>query len=254
MTLVLPYGVIWFSAFYAYDKLQAYARKVRSSTEGRQFKLVANGVRILAWGLALQVIIALILSAIAGARPHFKGSATVLNHYIMVIISLLGFTSIAAGTRALIDSIHVRPGRIASHVLGIGFIAFGVLFSHLAIRNSSGAGSPYHLSVYPLMFTVVVPHLYVWFLGFMSAWELQLYARWVKGVLFRQALRKLASGIAIVITASIAVQFLTGVYTGNAANSLGSLLIVVYLLLTIQAAGYVLIAFGAKQLKKIEEV
>lgn len=254
LTLVVPYGVIWFSAFYAYDKLQAYARKVRGSTEGRHFKLVADGVRILAWGLALQVILSLLLNAFADAHSDLKGGVTVLNHYIVVAISLLGFTYIAAGTRALTDIVRVRPGYAAAHALALVFIAFGVLFAHLAIRNSSGTASLYNLPVYPLIFTVIVPYLYVWFLGFMSAWELQLYARWVKGVLFRQALRKLAGGIAIVIAASIAVQFLTGVYTGGIAESLGSLLVIIYILLTIQAVGYVLIAFGAKQLKKIEEV
>jgi len=64
----------------------------------------------------------------------------------------------------------------------------------------------------------------------------------------------LALGITIVIISSIIIQYVTTLMNNGNDLSFGSLLLLVYGLLIVEAAGYALIAYGARRLKRIEEV
>jgi uncharacterized membrane protein len=81
-----------------------------------------------------------------------------------------------------------------------------------------------------------------------------MYAKKIKGLLYKRALNRLAAGIATVIGSSIFIQFINIVFAYKNNGSLGSLLVLIYLLLAVEAIGYILIASGAKNLKRIEEI
>lgn len=253
-TVIPPYALIWFSAFYAYDKLRGYAKKVRPSQEAEPFQTIADGVRFLAWGLALQTIISIVLNAFASWHSGFGAASTILSHYIMLAVPLVGFTMIGNGTNALTAIVHTRPSRVGMRLFALAFIIVGTFFVRLVMHGHGADDGQYRLSAYPLLLTIIIPYLYAWFLGLLSAYELWLYAQKIKGVLYKRALARLSGGIAIVIVASIAVQYLTGVSGNSGRVSLAPFLVMVYCLLAVQAAGYALIAFGAKRLQKIEEV
>lgn len=104
------------------------------------------------------------------------------------------------------------------------------------------------------MFTIIVPYLYAWFMGLMSCYEIIMYSQRIKGLLYKRALNRLAGGIGAVIGSSIFIQFINVVYAYKTNSSLGPLLILIYLLLVVEAIGYILIANGAKNLKRIEEI
>jgi hypothetical protein len=90
-------------------------------------------------------------------------------------------------------------------------------------------------------------------LGLLSAHELHWYTKTVKGIVYRQAVKQFANGIAVVIFGSIAIQFVNVTLTQRFKDSLGSILLIDYGLLIIIAAGLVLMALGTKRLKRIEE-
>lgn len=253
-TLILPYALIWFSAFYAYEKLEHYAQKLAGTREGEAFKKIANGVRFLAWGLALPTIIALILSAIEGQAPGFHAAHIIIDNYIAVLVPLVGFTIIGNGTRVLTEIVRARPGSTGTRLLVGAFTVVGVFFVYFVIHNQNSDTNAYYLPLTFLLLTIVVPYLYAWLGGLLSAYELRLYSLKTRGVLYQKALIWLAAGITIVIIGSIMVQYLDGVFAGRKDLSLGPLLALIYCLLIIQALGYALIAFGANRLIKIEEV
>ena len=99
-----------------------------------------------------------------------------------------------------------------------------------------------------------MPFLYGWAVGLLSAHDFNLYAQIVRGTLYRQAIKQFAIGITVVITGSIAIQFVNITLAHRANNSLGFVLLIDYLILIIIAAGLILMARGTMNLKKIEEV
>jgi hypothetical protein len=253
LTLILPYGVIWFSAFYAFDKLEQYARKIRTAAEGEAFRRIAKGVGIMAWGLALTTLASLILNSLAAWFPSFRTAHTIINNYIMLSLPIISFLVINAGTYRLVDLTKAKPSRLGPQVMVFIYTFVAVFFVYFVIHNHV-RHDPYRLPLLPLIITLIIPYIYAWFVGLLSAYELWLYARRSTGLLYRQALARLSADLTLVIAAAIAVQYLTNTYASKTNISLSSTLLIMYALLAAQASGYVLIALGAKRLKMIEEV
>ncbi len=141
------------------------------------------------------------------------------------------------------------------------FLMFSAVFSYLTLTNPArqfpieGASrAAYHMADFPLVLTIVIPYLFVWFFGIRSVYFIALYRKHVKGVLYRNSLGLLAAGLAVVIISSMSIRFLVSLTT--IVNNLGlrRLLIVIYLLVLVIFVGNLLIARGVRQLQRIEEV
>lgn len=254
LSLVLPYAIIWFAAFYAYGKLEQYAQKLENTREGEAFKKIADGVRFLAWGLAITTLLAVVLRGAENWMPSFRPAHIIIDNYAGMLVPLLSFMMIGNGTRLLTEIVRARPSSIGIRILVAIFTTVGVLFSYFVIQNQGSDANAYYLPPVLLLLTIVVPYLFAWLVGLLAAYELRLYSKKTRGVLYQRALVWLAGGLAIVIGGSILSQYLSSVFSGRDHVGLGLLLGAVYLLLIVQTVGYVLIAFGANQLKKIEEV
>ncbi|HEU4966162.1 MAG TPA: hypothetical protein VFT53_01605 [Candidatus Saccharimonadales bacterium] len=253
LTLILPYGVIWFAAFYAFDMLAKYASKIKSAREGEAFCRIARGIGIMAWGMALTTITALICNSIAARFHGFDRAHTIINNYIALLVPIVAFITISTGTYRLTAIARAKPGRIGSQILTFIYIVVAVFFMYFVMHNHV-RNNPYRLPLVPLITTLIIPYIYAWFIGLLSAYELWLYAHKATGVLYRHALTRLATGLTIVIAAAIAVQYDANTYASKTNISLSTTLCIMYALLAAQASGYVLIALGAKRLKMIEEV
>ncbi|MGH7237133.1 MAG: hypothetical protein ACREGF_01210 [Candidatus Saccharimonadales bacterium] len=253
LTLILPYGVIWFAAFYAFDMLAKYASKIKSAKEGESFCRIARGIGIIAWGLALTTIASLVLNSVAAQFHGFDRAHIIINNYIALLVPVIAFLTINTGTYQLANLAKAKPGRIGSQILIFVYTAVAVFFVYFVMHNHV-RNNPYHLPLLPLITTLIIPYIYVWFIGLLSAYELWLYAHKATGVLYRHALTRLSAGLTIVIAAAIAVQYMANTYASKTNISLSATLCIMYALLAAQASGYVLIALGAKRLKMIEEV
>lgn len=253
-TLILPFAIIWFSAFYAYNKLRVYATQIQSTREGTAFKSIADGTGVLAWGLAGTTILAILFDAISSANPGFTGFQKVFSDYISILVPLIGFTFIGSGTRILNVISKVRPNIIGTRIIILVFLTIGVFFSHLVLSNSAHNNDPYYLPFFFLVITFIIPYLYAWFIGLLSANEFRLYAQAVKGIIYKRALIWLAVGLTIVVIASVASQFINSVFLTKHNISIGSAFLMTYPIFVIEAVGYGLVAYGARWLKRIEEV
>jgi len=251
---LVPYGLIWFAAFYGYGQLQAYSKAVPHSGEGKAFRKISDGLRILAWGLILQAMLALILNAVALGNTGLHAFITIVNHYFALAVALVAFIYVNNGTHQLVNLVHARLSQFGTRILIVVAALVGALFQHYVVINQNTNQNPFYLSIYPLIITIIVPYIFTWVVGIISVYELRAYAARVKGVLFRHALDQLAAGLIIVILISIAVQYVTTAFSASAHPSLGSMLTIGYILLAVEALGFALVAFGAKRLKKIEEV
>lgn len=252
--LLLPEAIIWYATFFALAKLQEYTRYLKHSKEGKAFSKITTGMGILAFGLIISSIVSLILGEITAQHSGFRSAAAIIDHYIAMLVPVFAFTYINSGTHLLMLSVKKIGGLWRIRVFIIIFFIIGVFFTRTALRTRILGTNPYYLGAYPLMLTIIIPYLYAWFEGLSSAYNLQIYSFNVKGVLYRKALQQLAAGLAVTIAGFIGVQFITSTVGAKTNESLGFVLIIIYMLLAVLLGGLGYIALGTKKLKRIEEV
>jgi hypothetical protein len=252
--VILPYILIWFTAFFAYLKINQYARLLGGAREGPAFREIGLGIQVMAWGLAIPAIVSLVLRAIGVKYPGFEPTAIIISNYLTLLVPLIAYTLIGNGSHKLAVLSKAKINRNGFRLFVLMFLVLCVYYTFLTLYSRRFNGNPYHLSRQLTMLTIIIPYLYAWFLGFLSCYELATFARKIKGLLYKRALNLLTSGIGIMIVSSIFIQLINVVFVNDNSTSLGSLLILVYLLLVTEAIGFILIASGAKSLKRIEEI
>jgi hypothetical protein len=105
-----------------------------------------------------------------------------------------------------------------------------------------------------MVLSVIVPYLYAWFVGLLAAYEITLFSKHIKGVLYRQALGLLAAGLITIIASFIALQYLNGIQPRVGYLLINYQLVLSSIFRIIGAGGFVMLTIGAARLKKIEDV
>jgi hypothetical protein len=251
--LLVPYVLIWYAGFYAFAKLREYSRPIKGAKDGAAFHKITIGMGVLAFSLIVPTITSLILNNIASRHVSFKAAAVIVNNYVNLFPAMVAFLLLYSGARMLLRTTRGGVQKLDLRWHAPWFLGFSIVFAHLVVENYY-RGNPYHLSLWLLIMTFIVPYLYIWMIGLLSAYELRWYAKTVKGLLYRQAVRRFAYGIATTMIGSIAIQFINLTVAQRINTSLGSVLLVNYMLMMIVAAGLILMALGTKQLKRIEGV
>lgn len=254
VVLLVPYGVIWYAAFYAFAKLKEYASLIHGSEDGASFRKIMIGMGILAYGLIIPTIISLILNNIAGHHHGFKSVAVVTTNYLSMLV-LVAFFPMSNGTHMLSNFKEGRMKLLGVYLFELLFIGLSVSFTYLVMHYHAHNPSVYYLNKPLLLTTFVVPYLFGWFIALLSAFEFWMYAKNVTGLLYKRALRLFGYGIATVILGSITIQFMENTFIiAKVSKSISALVVFDYIVLVIIATGLVLMAMGTKKLKKIEEV
>jgi hypothetical protein len=254
--LLLPEALLWYAIFFAFAKIHEYSQLVKGSNEGRAFQRISLGMGALAFGLIIPSIISPILNAIVAHDSAFRPSATIINHYISLLVALISFSLLNSGSYKLIESGRSikRSSLAGTRLFAASFIILAVLYSYTTLHTRRIENNAYYMSLYPLMITIIMPYLYAWFEGLVSAYNFRLYSQSVKGLLYKQAFFQLSVGLLITVIGFIIVQFITSTFGARTNKTLGFILVILYILLAILLAGLSLIALGTKKLKKIEEV
>jgi hypothetical protein len=255
----LPAILAWLAAFLGYAKLKEYALSIRDTSEGKFFDKLAAGYGWLAWSVPVPILASVILNGIANHWGGFHKPAIILVNYINLMLAVIAFSIIGVASRSLISKAQLKLNLAASRFFIIFFLVVGVLFCYLTFRNFdlssfTSANNPYFLPVWLIVLTITIPYLYAWFAGLLAAYEIRLYSKDLKGVLYTRAMQMLIAGLIMVILSFIALQYINSVVprTGHLDLSLRTLL--VSLCRLIGAGGFVLVAYGAVKLKRIEEV
>jgi hypothetical protein len=254
--LLIPEALLWYASFYAFAKLHEYASFIKGSKEHSALQRISLGMGVLAFGLIIPSIIALPLNYIAAHHEGFRATAAILNHYFSLLVALISFSLLRGGSQRLVGSgITIRRGSLLGmRLFAIFFIVLAVFYSYTTLHTRRFSGNPYYMGVFPLMVTIIIPYLYAWFEGMVSAYNLRLYSKHVKGLLYKQAFLQLSFGLVITIIGFIFVQFITSTLGARTDKSLGYILVLIYILLAILIAGLGLMAWGTRKLKRIEEV
>lgn len=254
LALLIPYGAIWYAAFYAFTKLRQYSHAIKGFEDGKAFRSITIGMGVLSFGLVTPATLTQITQYIVSRHPGFKPASVVITDYSNLLLTLIAFVYINNGTHVLARLTKNRPGLMGLRTFALLFIILVSAFTYLVMNYHVGH-NVYYLNTPLLLLTFIIPGLFVWFVALLSAYEFGLYAKFAEGLLYRQALRRFAYGIAIMIAGSVATQFVENTFVAvKVGQSLGILLLVEYVLLAVYVLGLILMALGAKKLKKIEEV
>jgi hypothetical protein len=257
--ITMPSLAVWLAAFLAYGKLYEYTDHIHSSMENTGFMRIARGIKWLAWSLPISSIVSLVAYAVMNATSGLHNSAVIINNYIVLALPLIGYSLIGSGGRALMAQAKLNFSVSDAQSIMLSFVGGGVLYCYLTFRqlstiSLSSTRNPYAMPVWLVVISLMIPYLYAWFVGILSALEINTYSKRVRGLLYRQPLRLLVIGLTIVIVSSIVVQFL-----GTAVPTTGHIVLDYhltfrFLLRAASGVGFLLITFGVLRLKKIEEV
>jgi len=250
----IPLVAVWFASFYGYARLDEYVASIQRTQEGRAFALIARGLRYLAWGLPIISIVTTILGGIVHSHNSFANTAFIIAHYLPVIIAIAAFWQVGNGSRLLTEIAKVRPTNSATRTMFASFTLLGVFFTYVSIRTAQSATDPYHLPMWLILLTLIVPYLYAWFMGLFASYEIVLYSQRSRGFLYSRSLRDMATGIIVTIVTSVLFQYTQSDTTRLRRISFSWVFLGIYLLLMLYASGFLLIGHGAKQLQKMEEV
>ncbi len=255
----IPLLFAWLVAFYGYSKLEEYAYIIRKSPESGAFDNLARGCKWLAWSLSVPVIISLLTSAIANQWNGFSAAAVIIANYSYLIFPLVGFSIIGLASRELISKAKIQFSAISARWIMLLFVIGGALYCYLTFRrfdpgSLGSTNNPYHLPFWLALITVITPYLYAWFIGLLASYEIALYSKQVRGVLYRQALHLMLAGLISVILGSIALQYIRSLQPTAGHLSINYRLLFIIILYVVDGIGFALLAIGAARLKKIEEV
>lgn len=254
LSVILPLLLIWLTAIYGAANFKNYARMIKDSPDGQALNLVTNGLILL--------VISFIFQALLGVLPRFAvGTAWLypvvfLRNHLPMVLALLSSIYICIGSyrlATLVKGQSYRRGLVIA--LGLYVIAAGWMtqFFYTHIGHSIANGVPnFALPGQWPFYAIALPYLLAWLLGVITVVNIATYIRNVRGAIYRAALRYLAAGLLSVITFATALQMLT--FTNSAVLKLNfsAILSLVYLILVLYAAGFSLVAAGARKLVRIE--
>lgn len=259
LLVAFPTLMVWLAAFIGYSQLRGYARAVRKTPEGIYFDQLAGGITWLAWSLPVSVIVPLVFNSIADNGRNFHAGSIIVSNYMTLILPLVAFSVIAGASRGLLATVKVKLTLTNARFIIAAFLLLGVLycfatFRHFDLTSLGSTQNPYFLPLWFMVVTVTVPYLYAWFMGILAAFEITLFSRSVKGVLYKRPLGLLAAGLLLVILSSVAQQYTASVEPRLSHLVLDYRLVLTLLFRLITGGGFILIALGARRLQKIEEV
>lgn len=248
--------IIWLTSFYGSIKIKSYASLIRGSADGRAFNIIGNGLIVLTLSSPFMSDLAGIFNLFSRHNDGIHPALTVINNYVGLVLMAASLLLIAAGAEKLSAlALHKRQPWQEKAWVAI-FITFSSLYSYFLIAQPPAANfgqRVYYLPHWLVLISIAIPYLYIWYRGFKGAAEIYYYQKNVRGRLYKSALTYLAIGIGLVVASSILTRVISTASTHLGNLTLSPILIIIYGLLIVMAAGFLLIALGAKRLRQIEE-
>ena len=260
ITYVVPLVLIWITAYYGYSKILQYSSFIAGDKDGKQMHKIALGICVLAFGQPANNIVSSILNALAQAHSRLVPTSVIVGNYLSVSVSITAFILLSYGAMGLVNNIKATHKYLDIQIFGFVFCIIAAAFCFLIFHklpNSLNLGVSnkpiYYLPDWLLLITLVVPYLFVWFMGGMAVVCIHRYQQNVKGIIYKSSMSYLRLGISLIVGSLVVLQYLTTISAKLASLKITPLLLIIYPLIIVVSIGYILVALGAKKLQKIEE-
>lgn len=263
--LTIPALFVWFALLYAANRFYSYARTIRGSADGRGFNAISLG---LYWLLGSSMFTSLlsqfgsIYQAIYGSSTTATNVVTIVSNYIGVISALGLFGFFLYGAYQLMHSInakvdldyHLRRLIIPVAVLG-GIYIYAIMHNAYRQVSHNPVISPtYALPDWLIIVTVAGPYIVSWLMGFLAVAIVRSFSASTPGIVYRRMLRHFVSGMTAIVMIVVIEQYIGQISSSLLNTSLGGILAILSLLYFVIVVALVLVARGAAQLSKIEQL
>ena len=254
LAVVLPYVGIWLIGLLGYLRLKDYVGVLKKASDGQSLARLANGIFGLLISLPVMSLVNTTSRVIQDQHPHEAMWLRRAGLYAVIAILLWAFYALRQSTHAMLAEIG-HPHHYLPRTAALLFMFMGGLYIYFVLTNPLFESDSLkgHLPAWVAMDTIVLPHLLAWFWGLHGVWNLYQYAKAVPGRIYRLAFNYLAVGVAVVTVTIILLQYLQAISVVTELK-LGIILLLVYLILVLASAGFMLVARGGRELLKIEEV
>ncbi|MDB5169147.1 MAG: hypothetical protein JWO41_503 [Candidatus Saccharibacteria bacterium] len=259
--LLLPLIAIYYIAFYGFITMKEYVSHIKDEPDGKGFNLLASGLAVLAIGMVVNSILSTITSVMTVHDLRLVPAGVIVGNYMSVILGAASFYLIYKGSVELKQLVRIRPGEGSMQLVSVAFGALGAGFAYLAVTNPDRSAAAtatshgvFYLPNWLILVSVVLPYLAMWYAGLLAARNIGHYRRNIKGVIYRSLLKNLGLGVSTIIVASVLGQMLSLFPRSFQNMSLSWVLAVIAVLLGVIAAGFVMVAIGAKKLRQLEGV
>lgn len=260
LTVTLPIVAIWYVAYYGWSKVSNYAHGIKDTREGIAFQKISNGLLALVLWLPLNTTLSTLFRNIYTNNEALTTPLVIANNYLTIALLIVATALLSRGAFELKS--FAKKGYSWSFMnaswLILGVLSFMYVYVTLSnpyrqFPGDSGTAS-YYLPDWLLAPTIILPYLVVFYLGLRAVQYLHVYRYSVNGILYKNALKNIANGVGVSILSVLGIRYLVSVNTILDDAALKLVLAIIYIFLLVIAVGFLLIAKGAKQLHKIEEI
>lgn len=261
VTLLIPYMLTWLVAVIGWYHFRKFAADTKRKNLPNQtsFLYLSRGLGLLIFDLILTPMFSA-ARKVWGQDSDTAAIFTIMSNYAHIVIPLLAFVYLYLGSRKLALGGHYGSGirsRMLPALVSTGL--FITLFCIAAINNTSrqvptepGTFATYYISDILIVLTVVIPLAITWFLGLQAALNTERYMHSLLLPEWRLAIVHFFHGLLAIISSSIILQGISAFGNEQLQQvGLGLILVVIYLFIFLQAAGYLFIRVGAKQLHNL---
>lgn len=256
LTIIIPLLLIWETAIYGAVRFRRYADLIKRSPDGRALGVLTSGLTVLVFSFIIQNFLSVLRGYAVGST--WLSPVVFLNNHLPILLALIAVSLLYRGSIGLsrivktpLSSLQLLSALVPFTIFASLYSAF--FYSHIGHTETYGIPNFALPGTIPF-FTMAIPYLVVWLLSVLAMLNVTNYIRFVKGAIYKRALKYLAAGIVAVLSFTILLQILTLTSVALLHLSLGLLLVIIYALLILYAVGFALIAFGARKLTAIEAV
>lgn len=260
LTITIPYIIIWFIAAWGYKSLWNYTNKITGSKDAVGFQWITLGIFFLVIWLPITNILNNYTTHYYQLHPESIANMVRINNYVHLLLLFPAFSFIYVGSKKLVSILKERVKPLPLTFM-IAYIVFCALYTYITLQDPARAAvvqdtqaANYYLPDWLIVTTLIIPRLIMWFLGLWAVYKIYQYTKFVKGTLYKEALRKLALGVTWVVLITIILRLFQTLSVQINQLSLGAILLIVYVILLVLCAGYVLISQGSKRLQRLEEL
>ncbi len=261
ITLLAPYMLTWLVAVIGWFNFNQFAfdTQRKRAPNHAAFRLISRGLGLLIFDL-IGIPMISVARSVWAENEQVAASLTIVSNYLHIVVPLIAFSFLYAGSRKLALSGRYASG-LRSNMLPslLATSLFTTLLSLAVFGNTSRQMAPeagrfatYYVSDPLIIITIILPLAITWLLGLQAALNTERYAHSLLQPLWRRAIIHFFHGLLAIVSSSIILQAITAFGSEQLQQvNLALILAVIYLFIIIQAVGYLFIKKSAKQLSHL---
>jgi hypothetical protein len=258
ISFAVPVLLVWLIAARAVVGFRRYANLIHDSREALGVRLISKSLFFLLVYLVMILLLGRISNLFYGTT--YLTPIIFIKNHVPVYTLLIAFLYLYRGSTHVISqlNISVPPRRLT--IVWVLFFLFSLGYSMIFLSQPelpvslAGTIPAFAVSSSTLIFTMVLPSLMSWILGIIACMNLSALSSKIKGIIYREALRYLITGLYASIIFAVLVEIIVFNSAFIARFGTVSVLLVIYLFVVAYGIGYAYIDRGARRLALIELV